>query len=87
MLSNTQLRIHPVNCATDFGVKTITIKLEDQEPLSSAYSFNINVPNLRPSFTGGLMPVDQTVKFGQIKTYTIPSYSDPEYCPSITVTF
>jgi hypothetical protein len=50
--------MHPVNCATDFGVKTITIKLEDQQPLSSTYSFNIKVPNLPPSFTGGLMPVN-----------------------------
>jgi hypothetical protein len=61
VLSNTQLRVYPVNCATDFGVKTITIKLEDQQPLSTTYSFNIKVPNSPPSFTGGLMPEDQTV--------------------------
>ena len=29
LISNTQISIHPTNCVTDFGNKTVKIKLED----------------------------------------------------------
>jgi hypothetical protein len=30
LISNTSMRINPVNCRTDFGNKTVLIKLEDE---------------------------------------------------------
>ena len=42
--------INPVNCATDFGNKTVQIKLEDEYPSSTVYSFDIEVSNLPPLF-------------------------------------
>jgi hypothetical protein len=45
------MRINPVNCGTDFGNKTVQIKIEDEQPSSSAnYSFVIEVSNLPPLF-------------------------------------
>ena len=48
--SDTQLKILPINCLTDFGNKVISIILEDDEPKTLIYSFTIKVPNLPPEF-------------------------------------
>ena len=39
--SATHLRIKPINCATDFGAKTVTLILEDQEPANDTYSIEL----------------------------------------------
>jgi hypothetical protein len=49
-LSSTQLKIKPMNCLTDFGDKIVNLKLEDEEPKSTNYSFLIKVINLPPKF-------------------------------------
>lgn len=36
--SATQLRIKPINCATDFGTKSVEILLQDEEPANEKYS-------------------------------------------------
>jgi hypothetical protein len=44
------MKINPVNCATDFENKTVHIKIEDEFPSSSNYSFDIKVSNSPPLF-------------------------------------
>ena len=44
------MKINPVNCATDFGNKTVKIKIEDEFRSSSVYSVDIEVSNLPPLF-------------------------------------
>jgi hypothetical protein len=50
LISNTSMKINPVNCGTDFGNKTVQIKIEDEYPSSSVYSIDIEVGNLPPVF-------------------------------------
>jgi hypothetical protein len=54
LLSNNSLNINPKNCLTDFRDKTVTIKLQDQEPKSTTYSITIRVPNIVPNFVSSL---------------------------------
>jgi hypothetical protein len=48
--SNTQIKIYPTDCLNHFGNKTVTIRLNDQQPLYTYYSFSIIVYNLPPVF-------------------------------------
>jgi hypothetical protein len=54
LISNTSLKINPNNCGTDFGNKTVYIKIEDEFPSSSVYSIDIEVSNLPPLFLSNL---------------------------------
>jgi hypothetical protein len=55
------MKINPVNCATDFGNKTVKIKIEDEYPLNSLYSIDIEVINLPPLFQTNAAIKDQFI--------------------------
>ena len=60
------MRINPVNCETDFGNKTVYIKIEDEQPSSSVYSFVIEVSNLPPLFQTNAAIEDQFVQMNTV---------------------
>lgn len=59
------------------GSHLIYITLYDGQDYSLLNSMNIIVTNSAPRFVGGV-PVDQTVKFNEISTYTLPRIVDDE---------
>ena len=66
LISNTTIKLAPANCLTDFNIHTVQIKLEDEEPSSTFYSFNVSVTNLPPVFQTNAAIEDQFVQINTI---------------------
>ena len=75
-----------MNCLTDFGDKIVNLKLEDEEPKSTPYSFLIKVINLPPKFQGAFPSKDLTVMMNSVLKFDMPPFYDPEGCP-VTLNF